>query len=114
MRDIESTTSPRLDGAATITNIFHCTRSRPGWCYLRSSTDWDKARLILSASCRTIFAPVASAMTCVVAVLSAFTNLRWLLGCAMAFGFVFGWHWSLMPVRSTLPFATVACIPTFF
>lgn len=37
-------------------------------------------------------------MTCVVALLSAFTNLRWLLGCAMAFGFVFGWHWSLMPV----------------
>ena len=63
-----------------------------------------------SALCRTIFAPVASAMTCLVAVLSAFTNLRWLLGCAMAFGFVFGWHWSLMPVRSTwhLPLSTIS------
>ena len=66
-----------------------------------------------SILCRTIFAPVASAMTCVVAVLSAFTNLRWLLGCAMAFGFVFGWHWSLMPVRSALPSATVTSISTF-
>ena len=55
---------------------------------------------------RTIFAPVASAMTCLVAMLSAFTNLRWLLGCAMAFGFVFGWHWSLMPVRPTLHVST--------
>ena len=53
-------------------------------------------------ACRTIFAPVASAMTCVVALLSAFTNLRWLLGCAMAFGFVFGWHWSLMPVCASV------------
>ncbi|CAK0743532.1 hypothetical protein CVIRNUC_001477 [Coccomyxa viridis] len=50
---------------------------------------------------RTIFAPVASAMTCVVALLSAFTNLRWLLGCAITFGFVFGWHWSLMPVLTS-------------
>ena len=45
---------------------------------------------------------MASAMTCVVALLSAFTNLRWLLGCAMAFGFVFGWHWSLMPVCASV------------
>jgi len=40
-------------------------------------------------------------MTCVVAGLTAFTNLQWLPGCAMAFGFVFGWHWSLMPVSPT-------------
>jgi hypothetical protein len=48
--------------------------------------------------CRTIFAVVASLMTCVAALLSAFTSLRWLLACAMMLGFVFGWHWSLMPV----------------
>ena len=62
---------------------------------IRSQT---RRQFCIGAACRTIFAPVASAMTCVVALLSAFTNLRWLLGCAMAFGFVFGWHWSLMPV----------------
>ena len=71
-----------------------------------------KARSNINAAlCRTIFAPVASAMTCVVAMLSAFTNLRWLLGCAMAFGFVFGWHWSLMPViRSCHQYIKPNCI----
>ncbi|BDA41740.1 Protein NUCLEAR FUSION DEFECTIVE 4 [Coccomyxa sp. Obi] len=50
---------------------------------------------------RTIFAVVASLMTCLAALLSAFTNLRWLLACAMMLGFVFGWHWSLMPVLTS-------------
>jgi hypothetical protein len=35
---------------------------------------------------------------------SAFVDLRWLLAAAMAAGFVFGWHWSLMPVRRPLQF----------
>lgn len=48
---------------------------------------------------------MASLMTCLAALLSAFTNLRWLLACAMMLGFVFGWHWSLMPVSAP----SVAC-----
>ena len=54
-------------------------------------------------ACRTVFALVASVMLCLGSLATAFTSLRLLLACAMFGGFVFGWHWSLMPVQLSIP-----------
>ena len=51
---------------------------------------------------RTVFAVVASLMVCAAALATAASGLRLLLPCAMFGGFVFGWHWSLMPVLPRL------------
>ena len=51
---------------------------------------------------------MASVMLCLGSLATAFTSLRLLLACAMFGGFVFGWHWSLMPVRCTAH--TLVCL----
>ena len=64
---------------------------------------------------RTVFALVASVMLCLGSLATAFTSLRLLLACAMFGGFVFGWHWSLMPVRaqaSSMPGGSLQDPPT--